>query len=132
VPGFSATSTVNAETTPGPRSPCNEGRKLRQERPFPLHSGGLTAESVDRQRGVATFFYTTVRPLPGFDKLATDRLAALASAGVETKTARDGTSFRIEIEKASPEEAADLLNRHLELESIWGEVLGGGDMRPAV
>jgi hypothetical protein len=77
------------------------------------------------------YHYKTIRPMPGFDKLATNRLAALAAAGIEAKPAPDGTSFRIEINRASPEAAADLLNRHLEMESIRGEVLTANDIRPA-
>jgi hypothetical protein len=77
------------------------------------------------------YHYKTIRPMPGFDKLATDRLAALASAGIEAKPAPDGTTFRIEIDRASPETAAHLLSQHLELASIRGEVLTADDMRPA-
>jgi hypothetical protein len=80
---------------------------------------------------VTTYLYKTLRPLPGFDKLASDRLTALASAGIEVRPTSDGTDFRIEIDMASPEAAADLLNQHLELDSVRGEVLTADDLRPA-
>lgn len=80
---------------------------------------------------MTTVLYTTIRALPGFDKLSPDRLAALAAAGIETKAAEDGTRFQVEIDTASPEAAADLLNRRLELDSIRGQVLTADDLRPA-
>jgi hypothetical protein len=80
---------------------------------------------------VTTFLYKTLRPLPGFDKLASDRVAALASAGIAARPGPDGTTFWIEIDRASPEAAAALLNQQLQLESIRGEVLTADDIRPA-
>jgi hypothetical protein len=76
-----------------------------------------------------TFHYRTKRPLPNFS----DSLdpGSLAEAGITIRAAPDGVYLGVVIEEASPEAAAEKINRHLQRDPIDGEALTADDIRPA-